>query len=91
MYFRIHYGFHGAKDIIFGTYSKKWAFMKKISAQGLRCVFTASSDLYNLKVQTSLWRLTIMKSNVTAESNHNFSSLSTTDKLNWTSAVSTQD
>ena len=33
---RIHYGFHGAKDIIFGPYSKKWAYMKKLSAQALR-------------------------------------------------------
>ncbi len=35
-FFRIYYGFHYAKDIIFGTYDRKWAYMKKIAAQGLR-------------------------------------------------------
>ena len=34
--FRIDYGFHYAKDIIFGDYSRKWCYMKKIAAHALR-------------------------------------------------------
>lgn len=34
--FRIDYGFHYAKDVIFGDYSQKWIYMKKIAAQSLR-------------------------------------------------------
>ena len=32
--YRINYGFHGATDVIFGTYTPKWQYMKKIAAKG---------------------------------------------------------
>ena len=31
--FRIDFGFHYKKDIIFGTYTAKWTYMKKVAAQ----------------------------------------------------------
>ena len=34
--FRIDYGFHYSRDIIFGDYNAKWCYLKKVAAQALR-------------------------------------------------------
>ncbi|ELU10041.1 hypothetical protein CAPTEDRAFT_152410 [Capitella teleta] len=46
--FRVHYGFHYAKDIIFGSISTKWLLMKRYAAQFLRAYTSGLADIDGL-------------------------------------------
>ena len=44
-FFRIQYGFHNAKDLIFGTYDAKWVTLKKVTSQLVRHYATGRDNV----------------------------------------------